>query len=408
MNATRDPLPISEALRFALHAVISARLRTAMMILAMSIGVAAVVLLTALGEGARSYVLDEFTSLGSNVLTITPGRTETTGVVPLILGVTPRDLTLDDALALRRSSLISEVAPIVIGGADVAYGARSREVNIIGSTAALMAIRHLTLENGHFLPVGDPFAASPVCVIGDQLRTALFGHTQGLGEILRIGDRRFRVVGVLAPKGESMGLDMGDVAIIPVAAAQALFNTRSMFRVMVEVRERAALPAAKRRIEAILKSRHEGENDVTIISLDAMLSTFDRVFTALTLTVAGIAAISLIVAGILIMNVMLVSVSQRTGEIGLLKALGAPPTIIARLFMAEAALLSLLGCVAGIMAGYGGLFALRRLFPTFPLIAPPWATLAAVSVALLSGLVFGVLPAQRAARMHPVQALAKH
>lgn len=408
MSTATGQLPLVEALRFAFRAVAAARLRTAMMTLAMAIGVAAVVLLTALGEGARNYVLGEFASLGSNVLTVMPGRAETTEGIPLLLGITPRDLTLDDALALRRSSLVAAVAPIVIGGAPVAFGARSREVNVIGSTAELGPIRHLELERGRFLPAGDPFAASAVCVIGSRLRDELFGHTQALGEVLRIGDRRFRVIGVLAPKGQSMGLDMSDVIIIPVAAAQALFDTRSMFRVLVEVRGREALPAAKRRIEAIITARHEGENDVTLISLDAILATFDRIFTALTLTVAGIAGISLIVAGILIMNVMLVAVSQRTAEIGLLKALGAPSHLIARLFLVEAVLLSLFGCAIGIAVGYGGIFVLGRLFPRFPLSAPAWAAFAGIAVALLSGLIFGVLPARRAARLDPVQALAKH
>ncbi|OBS08556.1 ABC transporter permease [Acidihalobacter prosperus] len=408
MNMPVGTLAITEALWFSLHAVAAARLRTAMMTLAMAIGVAAVVLLTALGEGARNYVLGEFASLGSNVLTVIPGRSETTGGAPLMLGITPRDLTLDDALSLRRSSLIAAVAPIVVGGAPAAYGARSREVNVIGSTAELRRIRHLELERGRFLPAGDPFAAGAVCVIGSRLRDELFGHARALGEILRIGDRRFRVIGILAPKGQSMGLDMSDVAIIPVAAAQALFDTHSMFRVLVEVRSRDALPAAKRRIEAIIAARHEGENDVTLISLDAILATFDRIFTALTLTVAGIAGISLIVAGILIMNVMLVSVSQRTAEIGLLKALGAPPRIIERLFLVEAGLLSMFGCALGLATGYGGIFALELAFPRFPLTAPLWAALAGIGVALLSGLLFGVLPARRAARLDPVQALAKH
>ncbi|WP_269449604.1 ABC transporter permease [Acidihalobacter aeolianus] len=245
-------------------------------------------------------------------------------------------------------------------------------------------------------------------MLGESLRAELFGNAPAIGETVRIGDRRFRVIGILAPKGQSLGMDMGDVAIIPVAAAQALFDTHTMFRVLVEVRGRESIPAAKRFIDATISARHEGENDVTVISMDAILSTFDRIFAALTLTVAGIAAISLAVAGILIMNVMLVAVSQRTTEIGLLKALGAPPRQIARLFLVESAVLSLLGAAAGVAVGYLGVFALGRLFPSFPLAAPPWAVLAGVGVALFSGLVFGVLPARRAARLDPVQALTRH
>jgi putative ABC transport system permease protein len=396
-----------DGLHFTLHALGAARARTALMGLAMAIGVAAVIVLTALGEGARQYVLGEFSSLGSSVLTIMPGRSETTGGAPPMLGATPRDLTLDDALSLRHSALFASIAPLVIGNAEVSAGARSRDVMILGSTAELKTVRHLEIARGGFLPPGDPFSSPAVCVLGETLKTELFGTQPAVGELVRIGDRRFRVVGVLASKGQSLGANMDDVAIIPVAAAQALFDTQALFRVLVEVRGRESIPAAKRTIETLITARHEGENDITIISLDAMLSTFDRIFTALTLTVAGIAAISLAVAGILIMNVMLIAVSQRTQEIGLLKALGAPPRLITRLFLTEAALLSLFGAAAGVAVAYAGLFALRRLFPSFSLSAPTWAIAAGVGVAVSTGILFGWLPARRAARLDPVQALSR-
>ena len=396
-----------DGLRFTLHALQAARARTALMGLAMAIGVAAVIVLTALGEGARQYVLGEFSSLGSSVLTIMPGRSETTGGAPPMLGATPRDLTLDDALSLRRSALIASIAPLVVGDAEVSAGARSREVMVLGSTAELKAVRHLELARGGFLPAGDPFSSPAVCVLGETLKTELFGTGSAIGELVRIGDRRFRVIGVLASKGQSLGANIDDVAIVPVAAAQALFNTQALFRVLVEVRGRESITAAKRAIETLITARHEGENDITIVSLDAMLSTFDRIFTALTLTVAGIAAISLAVAGILIMNVMLIAVSQRTQEIGLLKALGAPPRLITRLFLGEAALLSLFGAAAGVAVAYAGLFGLRRIFPSFPLSAPAWAIAAGVGVAVATGILFGWLPARRAARLDPVQALSR-
>ena len=402
----RHGLAFEDAVRYAGRSVGSARGRTALMTLAMAIGVAAVVALTAVGEGARNYVLGEFLSLGSNILTVFPGRNETTGGRPPITGATPRPLTLDDALALNRSALVRKVAPLVVGQAPVGHGNRSRDVTVLGSTAAFRAIRHVEMRRGRFLPRGDPYAAPSVCVLGSKLARELFGSAAPVGQLLRIGDRRFRVIGVMEAKGQSLGVDMDDVAVVPVAAAQALFNTESLFRILVEAQGRESIPAAKRVVEAIITARHEGENDVTVISLDALLETFDRILSILTLGVAGIAAISLAVAGLLIMNVMLVSVSQRTREIGLLKALGATPGAIARLFLVEAALLSLLGAAAGLTIAFAGIAIFTTLVPSFPVTAPPWAVIAGAGVAVLTGLAFGVLPARRAARLDPVKALA--
>ncbi len=402
----RQGLAFEDAVRYAGRSVGAARGRTALMTLAMAIGVAAVIALTALGEGARNYVLGEFMSLGGNILTIFPGRNETTGGRPPVSGATPRPLTLDDALALTRSGLVRDVAPIVVGQAPVAFGNRSRDVTILGSTAVFRDIRHVDMQRGRFLPRGDPYAAPAVCVLGTKLASEIFGSAAPVGQLLRIGDRRFRVIGVMASKGQSLGVDMDDVAIVPVAAAQALFDTESLFRVLVEAQGRESIPAAKRAVEAIITARHEGENDVTVISLDSLLDTFDRILSILTLGVAGIAAISLAVAGILIMNVMLVSVSQRTREIGLLKALGATPRAIARLFLVEAALLSLLGAAAGLAVAYAGITVFGFLVPAFPVTVPPWAVIAGAVVAVATGLAFGVLPARRAARLDPVSALA--
>jgi putative ABC transport system permease protein len=243
--------------------------------------------------------------------------------------------------------------------------------------------------------------------VGDKLKKELFGTTSILGRYVRIGERRFMVIGVLGEQGQSLGVDINDVAIIPVASARALFNRASLFRILVQARNREAIARAKESIISILRDRHDGEEDVTVITQDAVLSTFDRIFRALTLALAGIAAISLAVAGILIMNVMLVAVSQRTAEIGLLKALGAPPGQVLRLFLSESAMLSLIGATVGLLLALGGVLLLRRLFPTFPMRAPTWSPLAAVAVALTSGLIFGVLPARRAAKLDPVAALSR-
>jgi putative ABC transport system permease protein len=377
------------------------------MLLAMSIGVTSVVLLTALGEGARRYVVEQFSSLGTHLLIVLPGRSETTGGPPPMLGQTPRDLTVRDALALERSSAVRRVAPLMVGSALVASGSREREAAILGSTAQLYEVRDLSMAQGHFLPAGEIMRPEAVCVLGHTLKNELFGRDSALGRLVRIGERRFRVIGVLAKKGQSLGTDISDVAIIPVASSEALFNRSSLFRILVQASDRDAIPRAKQAILNIIRERHDGEDDVTVITQDALLTTFDRIFKALTLAVAGIAAISLAVAGILIMNVMLIAVSQRTAEIGLLKAVGAPGGQIQRLFLSESALLSLAGAVLGLLLSAAGIFIMGRLFPSFPVTVPFWSPAAAVGVALGTGLVFGVLPARRAARLDPVAALSR-
>jgi putative ABC transport system permease protein len=377
------------------------------MVLAMAIGVASVVVLTALGEGARRYVTNEFISLGTNLLIVLPGRSETTGGPPPLLGETPRDLTLEDALSLTRSSAIRRVAPITLGSAPVSWKDRHREVIVFGSTPAFFEIRNLSMAQGRFLPPGDPTRGSAVCVLGYKLKKELFGNASPLGAWTRIGDRRFQVIGVLAKKGQSLGHDMADVAVVPVASAQTLFNTSTLFRVLVQAKGRDAIPRAKKAILSTVRERHEGEDDITVVTQDALLATFDKIFKTLTFSVAGIAGISLAVAGVLIMNVMLVAISQRTSEIGLLKAIGAPRSQILCLFLAESAMLSLIGAAFGLVVSFLGIWALARAFPSFPLRVPLWALGLAAAVALVTGLVFGALPARRAAKLDPVQALSR-
>ena len=396
----------TDLLRFATRSLTGARTRTLLMLLAMSIGVAAVVVLTALGEGARRYVVGEFEQLGTHLLIMLPGRTETTGGLPPLFGETPQDLTLPDALALLRSRHITRVAPISVGGAAVSHGSRDREVTVIGTTLDYFEIRKMDVGAGLPLPDIDPERALNVAVLGAKLKRELFDGKRALGQWIRIHDRRFRVIGILSDDGQSLGQDLGDMVVIPVAAAQSLFNAPSLFRVLIQARSEEDIPRAQSAARKIISARHNGEDDVTIITQDAMLGTFDNILRALTYTVGGIAGVSLAVAGILIMNVMLVAVSQRTAEIGLLKALGSPAKQILHLFLAESSLLAALGAATGLLIGFAGIAALRQLFPDFPLVAPLWAPIAAVAVALGMGVLFGLMPARRAAALDPVRSLS--
>ena len=248
--------------------------------------------------------------------------------------------------------------------------------------------------------------ASPVCVLGSVVRDEFFGRADPLGQWVRIGDARCRVIGVLAQAGLTGPFNTDELVIVPVASAQQIFNATSLLRIIVEVVSNDAIEGARRDVIEIVKARHQGEEDITVVTRDAVLDTFNTIFDAITYALAGIAAISLVVAGVLIMNVMLVAVSQRTEEIGLLKALGAKQGQIIGLFLAEAVFLSMLGALVGL--GFGT-FAARLLNAAFPIVefsAPSWALVAAVAIAVSSGLVFGILPARRAARLDPVEALA--
>ena len=391
----------------AFGAIRSHGLRSLLTVLGVCIGVSAVILLTSLGNSARSYVTGEFSELGTNMIIVLPGRNETTGGIPPIMGETPRDLTVDDALALGRSRRITAIAPLMIGSAPVSAGGLEREGNVIGTTEGMQTVRHLQLASGNFLSPSDPHIAAPVCVLGETLRKELFGTAKSLGEWLRIGDRRCRIIGVLAASGVSIGTDLDDMVIVPVATAQMLFNSSSLFRILLQVGTHSMPDDTEREIRRIIQDRHEGEDDITIIHQDSVVATFDEILLVLTVGIGSIAGISLAVAGILIMNIMLVSVSQRTSEIGLLRAIGAPAGQIRKLFLAEAVLLSLIGTLSGLLIGFLGAVLMHRLYPVLPLAVPTWAVLAAAGTAMLTGLVFGALPAIRAARLNPVAALSR-
>jgi putative ABC transport system permease protein len=384
-------------------------LRTAMLLVAIAIGVAAVVALTAVGEGARRYVTGQFQSLGTHLLIVLPGKAETSGsgIQGLLIGETARELTLEDTIALTRSSRITQVTPLVIGAGTVSWRARERDITIMGTSEPMAAIQHWAMESGRFLPPGDLDVASPVCVLGYTVAKELFDNASPIGQWLRIGDARCRVLGVLAQQGLAGGFNVDETVTLPIANAQQIFNTSAVFRILVEATSRDTVAAARRDVLDIIKARHAGEEDITVVTQDALVSTFDTIFGMITAGLAAIAAISLVVAGVLIMNVMLVAVSQRTNEIGLLKAVGARNRQIVALFLTEACCLSLLGAVVGLVIGNTGTWLLRVAFPALDFQAPPWASLSAVGVAIASGLVFGILPARRAAGLDPVLALAK-
>ncbi len=391
--------------RYAAGAIRGHRLRTLLSLLGVAIGVGSVILLTSLGEGARRYIIGEFASLGSNLLILVPGKTETVGFAPLV-NTAPHDLTRADADALlQRVPGVRKVAPLVVGTAAVRTGERSREVTVVGTTRSMLEIRHLKMSIGRFLPADVSDAG--LCVLGARVQRELFPGQNPLGQLVRIGEWRFRVIGVIAPRGTSIGMDLDEVVEIPVDTGLRLFNRTSLFRVLAEVGSPEQIERAREMAIEVLRQRHAGQADVTILTQDSVLSTFNSILNALTAALAGIAAISLGVAGLGIMNVMLVSVAERTREIGLLKALGVTHAQVIAVFLVEAAVLATLGGCVGLLAGLSGARVLQHVYPEFPFQPPSWAIPAAVGVSCSVGLLFGVLPARNAARLDPVAALMR-
>ena len=382
----------------------SHRLRSALSMLGIAIGIAAVILLTSIGEGTRRYLLAEFTQFGTNILAINPGKVETSGM-PGIFGGTTHKLTLDDAEALRRLPDVQGVVPVAMGQARVEGAGRGRSVFIYGATADLPEVWNFQLGQGSFLPAGDPRRGSLVAVLGPKLKRELFGDANALGEFVRIADFRLRVIGVMAPKGRLLGFDIDDSAYVPVATSMRMFNLDELQEIDVLFTHEGISEAVAESVRRLLADRHGGREDVTITTQTEMLRVFDNIMSAITTAVAAIAGVSLVVGAIGVFTMMWIAVGERVSEIGLLRALGATAREVHALFLFEAVVLTVIGGAVGVVAGIGIAGAARLAVPALPVYTPLRYVLAALAVSALAGLAAGVLPARRAASLEPVDAL---
>jgi putative ABC transport system permease protein len=394
---------VGDLLHLAWGALRAHRLRSFLSMLGIAIGVAAVILLTSIGEGTRVYVVSQFTQFGTNIIAVNPGKSKTFGI-PGVLGGTTRKLTIDDAEALTRVHGVETVVPVTMGNARVEAGERGRSVPVMGATPDLPTLWRFGARQGSFWPKGDPRVGGSFAVLGPKLARELFGETSPLGEMVRIAGARFRVVGVMQPKGQMMGFDIDDIAIVPVATALRLFNQDELMEIdliYANARETARVEAEVKRL---LSVRH-GDEDFSVTTQEAMLDVFGKVMDVITMAVGAIAGISLLVGATGILTMMWIAVGERTGEIGLLRALGATASQVQAVFLAEAAALATLGGAVGIAVGLGLGALLRLAVPGLPVETPMRFVLAGLAMSFATGVVAGVAPARRAAGLDPIEAL---
>ena len=379
------------------------RMRSFLTGLGIAIGIAAVILLTSIGEGLHRFMLSEFSQFGTNIINVQPGKTQTQGGNVGIFG-SSRPLTLEDADALRRLPYVEHVIPGLMGNAEVRANNRSRRTMVLGEGRDFGEAFTMKVQSGSFWTDADNEQARAQVVIGAKIEQELFSGMNPLGQYLRVGGQRYRVIGVMEPKGQILGMDMDDAVFIPAALAMQLFNRPGLIEINVSYRADVDANTVIHIVTERLKERH-GREDFTVISQEKALEVLGSVLNILTFAVGALGGISLLVGAVGILTIMTMAVTERTAEIGLLRALGARENQVLTLFLSEAMLLSAMGGLMGLLLGIGIAQGLHWLFSALP-VHTPWlfavlAELTAVSI----GLAAGVVPAMRAARLDPVEAL---
>ncbi len=397
-------MQLIDAIRLALRAIAAQRLRSFLTLLGIAVGIAAVILLTSIGEGIHRFVLAEFTQFGTNIASISPGKVKTSGPAPTGIPSSVRPLSLDDARMLARVPHVNGMTATVWGNSEVGANGRLRRTTVNGVGADMARIYRIKVQTGQFLPDEELENARAFVVLGARLKSELFGASNPLGARVRVGNLQFRVIGVLEPKGQFLGVDLDDAAYIPTARALELYNRDGLMKIDVAYDEGVPAEQVVAAIKNQLIARH-GREDFTITTQEDMLRTLSNILDILTMAVGALGSISLLVGGVGIVTIMTIAVRERTGEIGLLVALGAPRRTVLALFLGEAVALSALGGVIGLVLGMGLAQLIHLAVPALPVHTPLSFVLLAEGVAITIGLLAGVLPARSAARLDPVEAL---
>jgi len=388
---------------FSSFSIISQKMRSFLTSLGIAIGVICVIFLTGLGQGLQSYIVSQFTQFGSNIIGISPGKTETMGM-PLGVFGTVKPLTFEDAKALERLPVIEFAVPVSAGNGEIEYGEKMRRSMVVGTGADYDVIVDATDMLGEYLPHDNPKSPRSLAVLGPEMRDELFGDVNPLGEIVRVNSERFRVIGVLPPKGDFLGFNLDDAIYIPMAKFQSMFNLNNFQELDVVHYERYETEEAVASIKRLIIDRH-GSEDVTITTQANMLETLNDIMQWLKFTVAAFGGISLLVGGVGIFTIMTVAVNERTSEIGVLRAVGASQKKIRDVFLLESIFLAILGAVLGLSIGFAAIYVALLFYPDMP-IAIAWDYIVyAVLISLSIGLLAGFLPARAAAQLDPVEAL---
>jgi putative ABC transport system permease protein len=397
---------LPELLLTAIDTIRASKLRAFLTTLGVIIGVLAVILLVALGEGVRQYVGDTFASMGSNVIQIMPGKRDTKGGPMGPMSGVAHKLTPEDETAVAHRAYSADgVSGVVQGTGTLRYGERRRDSMALGVGVKLKEIRNISVDQGRWFTDDDVSGHRRYVVIGRTTQQELFGTENPLGKTMKVNDAEFRVIGVLEHKGQSLGFDMDDIAFIPNTTSLDLFALDGYSILMARAKDKASTDAAIEEITDVLKRRHNNQVDFTVVSQDEMLSTVNAIMGTMTAVLAAIASIALVVGGIGIANIMLVSVRERTREIGVRRAVGATRTTILLQFLVEAIVISTLGGAIGLLLGAGIIGLARVAIPGLPVQLSLWVVLTALGFAALVGVLSGVMPARSAAKLDPVEAL---
>ncbi|HQQ75050.1 MAG TPA: ABC transporter permease [Pseudomonadales bacterium] len=391
-----------DALQWVRCALGSGRQRTVLTAVGIAIGIAAVVLLTAIGEGLRVYVLDSFSQFGSRIVKVSPGKNQTMGMAGVLSTVRP--LTIADSEVMRQLRDVKYVVPIVTGTGHVEADIRTRDTDVFGVGSDAPAAWQMPVALGNFLPPDDPGNTRPFAVLGSKLRRELFGDENPLGKFIRIGGARFRVIGVMESKGDFLGMDLDEIAYIPADRALQLFNRVNLQEMDIVFTEQSTSAEMSERIKKRFREIH-GDDDITLFTQDDMLASLDRILGLLTIAVSALGSISLLVGGVGVLTIMSTTLRERTAEIGLLRALGATQYQLLGLFLGEAVLLAMFGGLLGLASVGALLVFLKLLVPTMPVTIQPFYFILSLGLSAVVGLLSGIAPAWRASQLDPIEAL---